>query len=153
MPAIPREADLRRMLLRGAKRCYRFSEARRGAERLRKVIDPSDGCVDCLLLNYPLPDMGAIELLAALRDGADLPPCPVVVIAAANIDEGPALLRACSQDDIGKRGTSAEGLTRAVAHSIERFGLLRARSAARRDPDEHPSARHERHASHGAAGA
>ena len=117
-------ADLRRMLLRGAQRRYRFSEAARGDEGLRMALDPANGRVDCVLLDYHLPDMDAPDVLAALCNGADLPPCPVVVVTAADNEEGPALLRAGAQDYIGKRWTSAEGLTRAVANSIERFGLL-----------------------------
>ena len=117
-------ADLRRMLLQGAQRRYRFSEAARGDEGLRMALDPANGRVDCVLLDYHLPDMDAPDVLAALCNGADLPPCPVVVVTAADNEEGPALLRAGAQDYIGKRWTSAEGLTRAVANSIERFGLL-----------------------------
>ncbi len=133
-------ADLRRMLLQGAQRRYRFSEAAGGAEGLRMALDPSNGRIDCVLLDYHLPDMDAPEVLAALRNGADLPPCPVVVITAADNEEGPALLRAGAQDYIGKRWTSAQGLARAVANSIERFSLLAARQhadAALRDSEEH----------------
>ena len=122
-------ADLRRMLLRGAQRRYRFSEAARGDEGLRMALDPANGRVDCVLLDYHLPDMDAPEVLTALCNGADLPPCPVVVVTAADNEEGPALLRAGAQDYIGKRWTSAEGLTRAVANSIERFGLLAERQS------------------------
>ncbi len=133
-------ADLRRMLLQGAQRRYRFSEAARGADGLRMALDPANGRIDCVLLDYHLPDMDAPEVLAALRNGADLPPCPVVVITAKDIEEGPALMRAGAQDYIGKRWTSAEGLARAVANSIERFGLLAERAhadEALRNSEEH----------------
>ena len=133
-------ADLRRMLLQGAQRRYRFSEAACGADGLRMALDTANGRIDCILLDYHLPDMDAPEVLAALRNGADLPPCPVVVVTAKDIEEGPALMRAGAQDYIGKRWTSAEGLARAVANSIERFGLLAERARADealRNSEEH----------------
>ncbi len=123
-------ADLRRMLLQDARRRYRFSEAARGAAGVRIVLDMANDRIDCVLLDYHLPDMDAPEVLAALCKGASLPPCAVVVITGSDREEGPALLRAGAQDYIGKRWTSAESLTRAVANSIERFGLVAARDRA-----------------------
>jgi signal transduction histidine kinase len=116
-------ADMRQMLLRGGTRRYRFSEARFGAEGVRKVLSGEDGPVDCLLLDYGLPDMDALEVLAALCDGADLPPCPVVVITGAAVEEGQPLLGAGAQDFIGKRWTSADSLTRAVENAVDRYAL------------------------------
>jgi signal transduction histidine kinase len=116
-------ADLRQMLLRGGTRRYRFSEARFGAEGVRKVLALEDGPVDCLLLDYCLPDMDALEVLAALRNGTTMPPCPVVVITGAAVEEGQPLLRAGAQDFIGKRWTSADSLTRAVENAVDRYAL------------------------------
>ncbi len=117
-------ADLRQMLLRRGNRRYRFSETERGADGLRQVLDQTHGPVDCVLLDYRLPDMDAPELLAALCQGTDMPPCPVVVITAAAGEDGLSLLGAGAQDYIGKRWTSAESLTRAVENAIERFALM-----------------------------
>jgi signal transduction histidine kinase len=116
-------ADLRQMLLRAGSRRYRFSEARFGAEGVRKVFDPEHGPVDCVLLDYGLPDMDAPAVLAALCEGAEMPPCPVVVITGAAVEEGQALLVAGAQDFIGKRWTSTESLTRAVENAIDRYAL------------------------------
>jgi signal transduction histidine kinase len=116
-------ADMRQMLLRVAPRRYRFSEASFGAEGVRKVLALEGGPVDCLLLDYSLPDMDALDVLAALRNGAALPPCPVVVITGAAVEEGQALLSAGAQDFIGKRWTSAESLTRAVENAVDRYAL------------------------------
>ena len=116
-------ADIRQMLLRGGTRRYRFSEARFGAEGVRKVLAQEHGPVDCLLLDYALPDMDALDVLAALRDGADMPPCPVVVITGAAVEEGQPLLSAGAQDFIGKRWTSADSLTRAVENAVDRYAL------------------------------
>jgi signal transduction histidine kinase len=116
-------ADMRQMLLRGGTRRYRFSEARFGAEGVRKVLALEHGPIDCLLLDYALPDMDALEVLAALCVGADLPPCPVVVITGAAVEEGQPLLSAGAQDFIGKRWTSADSLTRAVENAVDRYAL------------------------------
>jgi signal transduction histidine kinase len=116
-------ADMRQMLLRGGARRYRFSEARFGAEGVRKVLTLEDGPIDCLLLDFALPDMDALEVLAALCNGAALPPCPVVVITGAAVEEGQPLLSAGAQDFIGKRWTSADSLTRAVENAVDRYQL------------------------------
>jgi len=116
-------ADMRQMLLRGGSRRYHFSEARVGAEGVRKVLALEDGPVDCLLLDYGLPDMDALEVLAALCNGGDMPPCPVVVITGSAVEEGQPLLSAGAQDFIGKRWTSADSLTRAVENAVDRYAL------------------------------
>lgn len=116
-------ADLRQMLLRGGNCRYRFSEAQLGAEGVRLVLDQTHGPVDCVLLDHDLPDLDAPEVLAALCHGADLPPCPVVVITGTAGEDGMKLLNAGAQDYIGKRWTSAESLTRAVENAIDRFAM------------------------------
>jgi signal transduction histidine kinase len=116
-------ADMRQMLLRGGNRRYRFSEARLGADGVHQVLSQPQGPVDCVLLDHGLPDMDALEVLAALRHGSDMPPCPVVVITGAVVQEGQPLLRAGAQDFIGKRWTSADSLTRAVENAVDRYAL------------------------------
>jgi PAS domain-containing protein len=64
------------------------------------------------------------EVPAALCRGTDRPPCPVVVITGTAGQDGLRLLGAGAQDDISKRRTSADSLTRAVENAIERFALL-----------------------------
>ena len=116
-------ADMRQMLLGAATRRYRFSEAHSGAEGVRKILHQENGPVDCVLLDYGLPDMDAPEVLALLCNGTDLPPCPVVVITGAAVEEGQALLSAGAQDFIGKRWTSADSLTRVVENAVDRYAL------------------------------
>ena len=116
-------ADMRQMLLGTATRRYRFSEAHSGAEGVRKILHQENGPVDCVLLDYGLPDMDAPEVLALLCNGTDLPLCPVVVITGAAVEEGQALLSAGAQDFIGKRWTSADSLTRAVENAVDRYAL------------------------------
>ncbi len=123
-------AELRQMLLLGGSRRYRFSEARLGAEGICMLLDPHSGPVDCVLLDYDLPDMNAHAVLAALCRDTGMPPCPVVVITGMAMEEGPHLLGAGAQDFIGKRWTSADSLTRAVENAIGRFALLTERRGA-----------------------
>jgi CheY-like chemotaxis protein len=103
-------ADLRQMLLLGGARRYRFSEARLGADGVRMVLDPQTGPLDCVLLDYDLPDMNAHGVLAALCNTTGIPPCPVVVITGTAVEEGPRLLCAGAQDYIGKRWMSPESV-------------------------------------------
>ena len=120
-------ADLRQMLLRGSDRRYRFTETELGAEGLRKVREKQDGPFDCVLLDYYLPDMNGDDVLEALCDGADLPPCPVVVVTGSVREDGAKLLRAGAQDYIGKNWITPESLTRILENAIERYKLLNER--------------------------
>ena len=131
-------ADLRQMLLRGSSSRYEFTEAELGSTGLQRVSDKQDAQpdrmpFDCILLDFHLPDMNAYEVLAALCNGADLPPCPVVVVTgwhSADKDQGARLLRAGAQDYIGKGWTTPESVTRTIENSIERFDLLTKRKIA-----------------------
>lgn len=76
-----------------------------------------------MLLDDGFPDMDAPEVLALLCNGTDLPPCAVVVITGAAVEEGQALLSAGAQDFIGKRWTSADSLTRVVENAVDRYAL------------------------------
>ena len=116
-------ADMRQMLLRGGNRRYRFSEAQLGDTGVRMVLDAEGGAVDCVLLDYGLPDMDAPQVLAALCMGRDLPPCPVVVITGTAVEEGQRLLSCGAQDFIGKRWTGPDSLTRSVENAIDRYAL------------------------------
>ena len=116
-------ADMRQMLLRGGDRRYRFSEAQLGAEGVRMALAPKHGPIDCVLLDYALPDMEALDVLAALCQGSGSPPCPVVVITGAEMDEGLHLLSAGAQDYIGKHWSSPQSLTRALENAVERHAL------------------------------
>jgi signal transduction histidine kinase len=122
-------ADMRQMLLQSGRRRYAFSEARLGAEGVAKVFAPQHGPVDCVLLDYALPDMNALEVLAALCQGSDITPCPVVVVTGALIDEGHRLMGAGAQDYIGKRWANSNSLTRSIENAIDRFALQRERKS------------------------
>ena len=116
-------ANLRQMLLLGSDRRYVFTEAELGVVGLRKIREKQDRGFDCVLLDYDLPDMNAVEVLTELCAGENSPPCPVVVITGAVREGGAGLLRAGAQDYIGKNWSTSESLTSAVENAVERYAL------------------------------
>ncbi len=124
-------ADVRRDLLRGADREYRFVEAATGAAALSLCQTFAPGAPTCVVLDYFLPDMDALEILTALRGSNELPACPVVLLTGSGErDLGRNALRAGAMDCLGKSWMNPESLTRAVEHAVERHTLLRRRAEA-----------------------
>ena len=121
-------ADARQMLLRGSARRYQFTEATTAAAALQALRDMTTP-PDCILLDFTLPDMDAIELLAELRAGGLLPICPVVVLTGM-AESGPRAIVAGAQEFIGKSWASPESLTRALESAVERFAMTRERQRA-----------------------
>ncbi len=128
-------SHLRQMLLQGSERRCLFTEADRGSLAVDMLLSAAVEHEDprpfsCMILDFHLPDMDALEVLTALRGHNNLPPCPIIVITGwdgISRQDGAQLLRAGAQDYIGKRWTSAESLNRSVENSIERFELLTTR--------------------------
>ncbi|MCW1913157.1 response regulator [Luteolibacter sp. GHJ8] len=120
--------DVRRMLLQGSERRIRFSEATSGAEALRMLAE-SERVPDCILLDFNLPDMDAIEILGHLRAGGELTLCPVVVLTGST-NSGSAVLPAGAQDYLSKRWASPEILVRAIENARERYALAVERKRA-----------------------
>ena len=84
--------DIRRLLLKGSDRRYQFIEAETGAAGLRCILDTSNGPPDCVVLDYTLPDMDALEVLAGTLGADGLTVCPVVVVTGtADARFGPAV--------------------------------------------------------------
>ena len=119
------KAEVRSLLLRGSERRYNFSEAQTGAAGVALVLA---ACVlpDCVLLDYNLPDMDALDVLKALAGPDGLPVCPVVVLTGgAGPEARRAVLRAGAQDYIGKDWLTPPGLTWVVENAIERMAMAR----------------------------
>ena len=127
-------AEIRRMLLRGAQRRYEFTEAALGAECLHLLREAAPGTYDCVLLDFHLPDIDALEVLAAMR--ADTAKVPVLVITGSDLANGQELLQAGAQDYIGKEWTTPQSLTRALDNAVERFGLVQALQLAKADAEK-----------------
>ena len=117
-------ADLRRMILSGSDRRYEFSEAELGENALKQVQENSNTPFDCILLEDHLPGLDAREMLAAICNGRDLPPSPIVVLTDSDRKVGKELLRGGAQDYLGKTWITPENLTRAIDNAIDRFAML-----------------------------
>lgn len=119
---------IRRLLVQGSARDFQFSEAASGAEA-RAAIAAMSGPPDCILLDFQLPDMDAIELLGHLRHGGELTLAPVVVLTESEAGEA-AVIPAGAQDYLGKSWAGPEGLARAIENAVERYALARERLLA-----------------------
>jgi signal transduction histidine kinase len=116
-----------RKLLRRRKAGYEVQEASTGEEGLACALR---GGVDCLLLDYYLPDMSGSEVLDRLcsAPGADgVPPLPVVLVTGHESDEVAAEVLACgAQDYLAKTTLSGQSLARAVENAVEKWTIRRA---------------------------
>lgn len=119
-------AEVRRLLLRGSERRYDLTEAETGAAGLRAVLE-ADDVPDCVVLDYNLRDMDALEVLAALASQDGLTACPIVVLTGSvGHEHSRAVLQAGAQDYLGKGWMTSESLTRAVENATERWAMTRA---------------------------
>ncbi|QJW92964.1 hybrid sensor histidine kinase/response regulator [Frigoriglobus tundricola] len=117
-------AEIRRLVLRGADRPVAFTEVECGSAAVSAIRSADTGPPDCVLLDYTLPDMNAVEVLTAVIAADGLPPCPVVVVTGiAGSDMGRAVIRAGAQDYIGKEWLTPHGLIRAVENAAERWAM------------------------------
>ncbi len=118
-------SEVRRLLLRGSERRYTFTEAGTGAAGIRAVRH-LEAMPDCVVLDYSLPDMNALDVLVGLSGANALPICPVVVLTGGpESDVGRLVLRAGAQDYIAKQGLSPMALTRIIENAIERLTMGR----------------------------
>lgn len=127
--------EIRRMLLAGSGRRYRFVEA----ETCGAAVSACREAPDCVILDYNLPDGTAFDVLAELRDEQGFVHCPVVVLTGGGIDAGRALVRAGAQDFFSKGWLDPARLTHAVENAVERFAIereLRAREHALRERED-----------------
>jgi signal transduction histidine kinase len=115
-------ALLRRLLLRDASRRYAVVEADTGREgvRLCNGSEPPE----VVLLDFNLPDMPALEVMAAIRrpDG-DLP-CPVVVMSGTLREEAVReTIRAGAHDHLFKGDFSPDAIARSINYANDRYKL------------------------------
>ena len=113
------------MLLNSSDRRLRFMEAATGASAVRTLLNMTP-LPECVLLDYNLPDMNALEVLAALTGADGLTICPVVVLkGGASREDGKRVLRAGAHDYIGKDWSSPRALNRSVENACERWTMAR----------------------------
>lgn len=132
-------AEVRRLLFRGAERRYVIAEADTGATGVEAVLAGA-GMPDCVVLDFNLPDMDALEVLAQLSGADGLPVCPIVVLTGGTeLEAGRMVLRAGAQDYIAKDGLTPLALTRILENAKERLAMARellARNAALQRTEE-----------------
>jgi PAS domain S-box-containing protein len=129
-------ASIRRMLLNGSDRTYVFNEAHLGAAGVRAYRESANFPPDCVLLDYHLPDMDAPQVLAELRNGAEFPACPVVVLTESDLRRSDSVLNTCAEEYIGKSWLTPESLTWAIENALQRFKLIAGASSAVRNQRE-----------------
>ncbi|WP_426178051.1 response regulator [Massilia sp. TWR1-2-2] len=119
-------SEIRRLLLRGSiDRRYIFSDAQTGAAGVDAVL-ASPEKPDCVVLDFNLPDMDALDVLKTLAGADGLPVCPVVVLTGGTGAEiGRLVLRAGAQDYIAKDGLTPLAFTRIVENAVERLAMAR----------------------------
>ncbi len=116
-------AEARRLLLTGSEQRYEFREAATGAAGIAAArADPPD----CVILDFHLPDMDAMEVLASLTTADGVTLCPVLVLTGSiGAHSGAAVLRAGAQDYTGKGWMTSDSLTRSVENTRERHAIAR----------------------------
>jgi len=88
--------------------------------------------VDCVLLDYRMPDIDGIEVLNRLSRIQEIVPV-VMLTGDGNESVAVVAMKAGSQDYIPKRVVTPQALRRTVGHTIERARLTSRLEAYRRD--------------------
>ncbi len=118
---------IRHLLLCGSDTPYLFSEVASGASLMCMLKSSSTIPFDCVVLDFYMADMDAMQILTQLRECSTELPCPIIVVTGGERGIGPALVRLGAQDYLGKDSLTPESLSRTIENAMERFALLRAR--------------------------
>jgi len=102
---------------------YQVLEAETGAEGLTLLEDTS---VDCVVLDYNLPDVDGLHVLAELRKRPPELEIPVVMLTGAGSEKiAVETMKLGSQDYVVKDHANADAILRAVDNAIEKVRLRR----------------------------
>ncbi|WP_375770792.1 PAS domain S-box protein [Archangium gephyra] len=127
-------AELRPLLEQGAGSRYELVEFETGTAGVH-ALNGGGLAPDCVLLAHEPPGLDALEVLAALRVGRPVPPCPVVILPATGAEgreTARAALRAGAMEVIERGSLNARALTQAIENAVDRFTPWRmARNPAR----------------------
>ncbi len=89
--------------------------------------------IDCILLDYVLPDGDGLHVLESLRQSDGFLPCAVVILTGAGApDVATAAMKAGALDYVVKERLDAEILRRAIGGAVRQFRLLAAQRVAER---------------------
>lgn len=115
-------AIYRRYLNQTASSPYHYLEAETGAQGLALC---RTNHIDCVILDYLLPDMDGEAFLQALKNHRGILPIAVVVITGAgNESVAVTMIQQGAMNYLVKDHLNAENLQQAVGHAIERHTLL-----------------------------
>src|SRR5262245_7412975 len=107
---------------------YKTIEAATGEEAIALFREARP---DCVLLDYRLPDINGMEVLAAIDDCDGV--CPVVMLTAEeDIAVAVSALKSGAQDYLNKNTLTAIDMLQAVNRAIERVAMRRESAAQRR---------------------
>ena len=122
----------RRLLAKAAPQSFEIVESETGEDGLRRLAAER---VDCVLLDYQLPDGNGLDLLPEVRRAA---PAPAVILLTGRGDEGTAVeaMKRGAQDYLVKGGITADGLSRAIQHAVDKLALQRGLDEAHQRLDE-----------------
>jgi len=102
---------------------FEFTEAESAAAGIELA---KAGRPDCILLDYDLPDMNGLEVLAGFRDGGEKLPCAVVMLTAFGGETlAVQAMKAGVMDYLPKRQVSAEKLAYTVTNAVQMFQMQR----------------------------
>src|SRR5215470_9447479 len=124
-------AIYKRHLSRGKSRRYKIREATTGAKALAVCQRRR---LDCVLLDFRLPDLNGLEVLQALADKSGTLPFAVVMLA--EIGDTQVVVDAMkygAHDFLEKSWVTPEMLDRAIANAIEKAALQREVEEQRRE--------------------
>ncbi len=89
--------------------------------------------LDCILLDYVLPDAKGLEVLESLRQPDGTLPCAVVMLTGAGtLDVATAAMKAGALDYLIKDRLDADMLRRAIGNAVRQFRLIEAQRVAER---------------------
>jgi len=115
---------LRRLLAREGNRHHEVMQAESGEDGLDlcRAEEP-----DCVLLDYRLPDLSGLEVLAGLRGEDGYPRAPVVMLTGQGDEEvHEHAMQAGAQDYLVKDQITGKDLWSSIRHAIERHRLIEA---------------------------
>ncbi len=123
------EDDCQRILrmLRGGPRRYHVRHCMTGEEAIAVLHGDEGESIDCVLLDYHLPDMDGIGFMRALRGSF-----AVSVLTGRDDDKAAAqMIELGAEDFVLKDGLTAHALTRSIENVIEKFEIRRQLEASR----------------------
>jgi diguanylate cyclase (GGDEF)-like protein len=101
---------------------YELLEARDGRHGLELARSRR---IDCILVDYNLPDMNGLEVLAELRDHLGVTAPVVMLTGSGNESIAVEAMKGGAHDYVSKAKIGPEALSRAVVNAIEKNALQR----------------------------